>query len=464
MIEKLPEKRHHQEATLLYNDYTITIATRQGLGYPVSALAEGMGRTADVLHPPPANLLTLIAQVDQSPPGVAQGELLTTTGVSLFRWLMERLEMHWRVAADRAERQGRGLRLRLSIDAPEINAWPWELLHDPQRDRTFATSIASPLVRYLDQTDQFGGLSDLKADLPLKILLVLPNAPGLNLVKERAVIEQALVPLDHALKLDVLDGIVTRTRFANALVGGDYVIIHGSGHGSFLDGQGYIALNLPDGAPDWVDGQVMGRFVVNCKSLKLGVLNVCSSGKVSDGRGFQGLAPQLVRAGVPAVVAMQYPLADDAAMAFADEFYRRLCAGEHAGRVDVAVTYARNMLAILYPGDLCFAAPVVYTHAPDGVIFAVHTNAATAPAPIQRKNGALSESLRASATLEDTLAWTDHQLLESWRLTLTEAADAYRQHLTDPTLAIQDAAHQGLALISQRLKLVNTRLNEDRAN
>ena len=369
---------------MLYNDYTITIAAHQGSGYPVSALADGMGRTADVLRLPPANLLTLIAQVDQLPAGTAQGALLTATGIGLFQWLMEHLETHWRVAADRAERQGRGLRLRLSIDAPEINAWPWELLHDPKRDRTFATSIATPLVRYLDQNDQFGGLSDLKADLPLKVLLVLPEAPDLNLAKERAVIEQALVPLDGALRLDVLDGIVTRTRFANALVSGNYEIIHGSGHGSFLDDQGFIALNLPDGTPDWVDGQVMGRFVVNCKSLKLGVLNVCSSGKVADGRGFQGLAPQLVRAGVPAVVAMQYPLSDDAAMTFADEFYRRLCAGESAGRVDVAVTYARNLLAILFPGDLCFAAPVVYTHAPDGVIFTVQANAASvvpAPAP-----------------------------------------------------------------------------------
>ena len=47
-----------------------------------------------------------------------------------------------------------------------------------------------------------------------RVLLVLPEAPDLNLAKERAVIEQALVPLDGALRLDVLDGIVTRTRFA----------------------------------------------------------------------------------------------------------------------------------------------------------------------------------------------------------------------------------------------------------
>ena len=132
---------------------------------------------------------------------------------------------------------------------------------------------------------------------------------------------------------------------------------------------------------------------------------------------------------------------------------------ESAGRVDVAVTYARNLLAILFPGDLCFAAPVVYTHAPDGVIFTVQADAASvvpAPAPAADlgQSDALAESLRSSAALNDDLAWTDQRQLEGWRLTLTEAADAYHRHLADPALATQEAVHQGLTLIQQRLKII----------
>lgn len=442
---------------MLYSDYTITISAHQGAGYPVSVVAEGMGRVSDVLAAPTAELTRLIAQVGHLPPGDGHGELLTAAGAGLFHWLIGRLETHLRVAWDRAEHHGRGLRLRLSIDPPEINAWPWELLHDPQRDRTFATSIATPLVRYLDRSDQFGGLTDLKADLPLKMLLILPKSADLNLVKERSVIEQAIIPLDDVLKLKVIEGAVTRARFADALITDDYEIVHGSGHGSFADGVGYIGLNNADGSPDWVDGQVMGRFVVNCKSLKLGVLNVCSSAKVDEGRAFQGLAPQLVRAGVPAVVAMQYPLSDDAAMTFAEEFYRRLCTGDNsAGRVDVAVTYARNMLAILYPGDRCFAAPVVYTHAADGVIFALQKKAVV-PAANSEVAGTLAESLRASAALVDDMALAEHALLNDWRLALTQAAGEYQRHLAEPGAAAQELARQGLALIRRRIQAIDAR-------
>lgn len=448
---------------MLYSDYTITISARQGAGYPVSVLAEGMGRNSDVLAAPPAELARLIAQVDSLPSGDGHDEILTATGVALFRWLTGRLETHLRVAWDRAEHHGRGLRLRLSMDPPEINAWPWELLHDPQRDRTFATSIATPLVRYLDRTDQFGGLTNLKADLPLKMLLILPQSADLNLVKERAVIERAIIPLDDVLKLKVVDGTVTRARFADALITSDYEIVHGSGHGSFFDGVGYIGLNNADGSPDWVDGQVMGRFVVNCKSLKLGVLNVCSSGKVDEGRAFQGLAPQLVRAGVPAVVAMQYPLSDDAAMAFAEEFYRRLCTGDNSvGRVDVAVTYARNMLAILYPGDRCFAAPVVYTHAADGVIFALQKQTAATAAssgPADGLSRLLAESLRASAAFDDDMALAERAMLDDWRLSLARAAGEYHRHLTEPGAPAQEAARQGLALMRRRIQVIDTRLS-----
>lgn len=440
---------------MLYNDYTITISAQQGAGYPVSALAEGMGRNSDVLAAPPAELLRLVAEVDHLPPGDSYGDTLTAAGVALFRWLTGRLETHLRVAWDRAEHHGHGLRLRLSIDPPEINAWPWELLHDPQRDRTFATSIATPLVRYLDRTDQFGGLTNLKAELPLKMLLLLPKSADLNLVKERSVIEQAIAPLDAALQLKVVEGNVTRARFADALITSSYEIVHGSGHGSFLDGVGYIGLNNADGSPDWVDGQVMGRFVVNCKSLKLGVLNVCSSGKVDEGRAFQGLAPQLVRSGVPAVVAMQYPLSDDAAMAFAEEFYRRLCMGENsAGRVDVAVTYARNMLAILYPGDRCFAAPVVYTHAADGVIFTLQKPTA----PADGSSRLLTDSLHASAAFDDGMALAEHALLAEWRLALVRAAGEYQRHLAEPGAAGQ-AAGEGLALMQRRIQAIDARLS-----
>ncbi len=79
------------------------------------------------------------------------------------------------------------------------------------------------------------------------------------------------------------------------------------------DGRGLLGLNEPDGGADWLDGGALARLVVNYRSIRLAVLNACDSGQTDDGRAFVGLAPQLVAAGIPAVVAMQFPITDKAA-------------------------------------------------------------------------------------------------------------------------------------------------------
>ena len=302
-------------------------------------MAAGIGRASAVL-PPPAVALT--AALDACPGSRARpAENLAKTGSLLFEWAFPAaIRAHLRVAWDRAERAGMGLRIRLIIDAPEIAAWPWELLHDPERNYTFATSPSTPLVRYFDQADRFGSLADQGAELPIELLLVLPATPDLDLGQERRNVEQVAGATDGALRVRTLDGAVTRADLADALLMGNYQIVHFGGHGGFIDGRGYLGLNEPDGAPDWIDSDALARLAVNYRSVKLALLNACKSGQTDDGRAFTGLAPQLVRYGVPAVVAMQFAVTDKAAATFAREFYKRLCAGDDAGQVDVAVSYA----------------------------------------------------------------------------------------------------------------------------
>ena len=355
-----------------FNDFTVTIAESQPSGYPTSAVASGIGRVSHTLPPPGAETTRLLAQVAAMTPTTNDAGLLRRAGAALFTWLFSgSLETHLRVAWHCADHAGCGLRLRLSIDAPEIGAWSWELLHDPLRDHTFATSTATPLGRYLDRADAFGSLVDQEAELPISVLLVIPATPDLDLAQERAIIEQATAPLKGALRLTVVEGRVTRTDLSNRLLAGHYNILHISGHGGFVGGQGYVGLTQPDGSPDWVDGVTLSRLLGNQASLRLVILNSCSTGRVDDARAFQGLAPQLVRRRIPAVIAMQQALTDRAALTFAREFYQQLCVGEEAGQVEVAVTHARTMLAVLYPGEKSFAAPVLFTHAPDGVIYRV---------------------------------------------------------------------------------------------
>ena len=58
--------------------------------------------------------------------------------------------------------------------------------------------------------------------------------------------------------------------------------------------------------------------------------------------GTSGLAPALVAAGIPAVVANQYPVEDAAATAFARELYAQLAAGSALG--DAARQHERHPL------------------------------------------------------------------------------------------------------------------------
>jgi hypothetical protein len=243
---------------------------------------------------------------------------------------------------------------------------------------------------------------------------------------------------------------------------GDYDIVHFSGHGAFLDGRGYAALNLPDGSPDWIHSGTLSRLASNHRSIRLVILNACGGGYAEDGRAFQGLASQMVRYGVPAVVAMQYPISDEAATIFAREFYKRLCVGEDAGQVDVAVTYARSMLSIMYPGDRCWVAPVLYTHAADGVIYRLPgepaIQAALGSATEAERLKALTDSLQRSLETDEDWALAEPGVLQMWGVTLRRAEEAYRTHLSDPNPEAQQVARRGVTLIQRRLAAMDQAL------
>ena len=443
-----------------FSDFTVTIGSRQATGYGVTALASGLGRVAAALPPPTVALTTAL---NRAAAHTAGSDDLVKAGAQLFDWVfLPPIRTHLRVAWDRAERAGEGLRLRLTIDAPELAAWPWELLYDTDRHYTFASSASTPLIRFYDQTDRFGAITETGTELPIELLLVLPTAPDLDLAIEKRNVEQVAAATDGMLRVRTLEEGVTRADLADALLLGDYRILHFAGHGGFIGGRGFLGLNEPDGAADWLDGEALARLVLNYRSVRLAVLNACDSGQTDDGRAFTGLAPQLVQAGIPAVVAMQFPVTDRAAATFAREFYKRLCAGDEAGQVDVAVAYARSMLSVLHPADRSWAAPVLFTNAPDGVIFSVparvRAGGALDPLAQRARLLALTASLQASLQAEDDWTAADLSMLKMWRDTTEQAGDAYRAHLAHPRQEVRQVAEQGLELVAKRLATLDAAL------
>lgn len=69
------------------------------------------------------------------------------------------------------------LRIRLFLRPAAISALPWECLYDPKRKFFLALSARAPFVRVENLKLYIGVPRPLRAQLPLKILLVAPEDP-----------------------------------------------------------------------------------------------------------------------------------------------------------------------------------------------------------------------------------------------------------------------------------------------
>jgi CHAT domain-containing protein len=93
------------------------------------------------------------------------------------------------------------------------------------------------------------------------------------------------------------------------------------------------------------------------------VLHACEGGATDYEAGFAGVAPQLCRAGVPCVVAMQYPVLNSTATRFSTTFYRELVRRQPP---DVAAQTARSVISGPTPDTAgLIGVPVVYLHGDD---------------------------------------------------------------------------------------------------
>ena len=90
-----------------------------------------------------------------------------------------------------------------------------------------------------------------------------------------------------------------------------------------------------------------------------------------------GMAQSLIRQGLPAVIAMQFEITDEAAIIFAHELYAAIADGYP---VEAALAEARR--AILHEGNHTeWGTPVLYSRAPDGHLFNLTGQARMSEAP-----------------------------------------------------------------------------------
>ncbi len=296
-------------------------------------------------------------------------ELLKSLGHDLYQALFpNKIHGHLRATRAGAEANGGGVRLRLILESPELRALPWEFLYDESTNTFLANDTQTALSRYIDVPLQ---KRDLKATAgPLKVLLVIScpsDRPKLDAAGEENLLREALAQRLAAgeIELDVLGEATTR-NLTQRLREKPYNIFHFIGHGDFKNDVGSIILVDDHGDARSLDEEGFANLFLGNRSLGLVVLNACRGAEVSSSRAFAGLAPNLVQRGLPAVVAMQYPIYDRTAKCFTAGFYRALALG---WPVDAAVQTTRNAISIeMGAAKRDFATPVLYMRAKDGIV------------------------------------------------------------------------------------------------
>lgn len=276
-----------------------------------------------------------------------------------------------RASIHRSRVEERPLRLRLRLrDVPELAELPWEFLYDAEQDHFLATSWMTPVIRYLDLPQ---AVSPLRVRLPLRILVVIcspDNLPRLDAEGEWRRLKDALADLEtreivllERQELPTLDGLRLRARRD------PFHILHFIGHGSFDMNGRYGVLHLENEfkMSDPVPGHILGNILRDHASLRLAVLNACEGARQSVEDAFSGVAQSLCHQRLPAAVAMQFEVSDDAAKEFAYEFYQGIA---ECRPVEAAVAFARQALLTKRFGQE-WATPVLYMRSSDGLLFDV---------------------------------------------------------------------------------------------
>lgn len=311
---------------------------------------------------------TLDEQAVRAP---AEDNLAVRLGQDLYRVLFEGpVGILWHRSLDQANERDTPLRLELRGKATVLG-WPWELLRPPDGDFV-ALSARTPLARYLPLPDP--EQEALLAQRPLRVLLVQASPAGLpplNLEREREALEGALSALSGSVVVEALSA-ATVDRLHDAVRRFQPHVLHIGAHG---DAEGHVYLG--DEKPVPLQGADLARLVADSPALRLAVVNTCRSAEMRPG--VTSLAERLVRAGVPAVIAMQRAITDAAAALLARELYEALAEGY---AVEIALAHARKALAVAH--GLEWSTPMLFLRVADSHLWRWVD---VAPRPISRETG-----------------------------------------------------------------------------
>lgn len=355
---------------------------------------------------------------------IKQAELITL-GEALAKLLFpEQIREMLRASMARLGQEER-LRLRLTINDPILVNLPWEYAYldrsfrgQDEREKGLNGFLAlDPQISLVRHEALEHPVAAITAPPPLKLVVGLASPTDvehLDLEQERDYIVDALSQVD-GITADIVEHL-TVAKFEQSIQGAQ--IFHFAGHGTFARQSDsaeatrhakVVAIHKeenatgghrdPVGTGELLFEDDQGRSYLfaadklaqNLSTARLVVLGACESGRRDGINVWSGVAPALIRAGVPATVAMQYTVYDESAIAFSRRFYQAIGSGLS---LDAAVSAGRlAVLNLEAPYDLDFGVPVFYLRATNSVVMAEQTTDASLVAQRTAVTGMLAERI-----------------------------------------------------------------------
>lgn len=363
-------------SSLSYLDFDLQLTTANE-GYIVRVLDSPRGQAQGLFQVPfqagePSAFQQQIIPTQTPLPRHLLQEAMKTFGGRLFDALFTGdLLLCLERSLDEANRQKATLRIKLRLqESPALLTLPWEYLYHRRRNLFLSQSTSSSLIHFLELPMPAASLT---VALPLRMLVVIANPADffpLDVEREWTNVQRALADLIQR-GLVIVDRLPVATKAAlqSALRRQEYQVLHFIGHGDFDEAAhcGSLFFTGETGAADPMLADDLASLLHNERTLRLVLLNACESSQTSATNPFGGVAQTLVQQGVPAVVAMRYPISDEAAITFSHEFYAALADGYS---VDAALTEARIAIATRL-GNGEWGAPQLIMHAKDGILWQV---------------------------------------------------------------------------------------------
>ena len=319
-----------------YQNFDILIGRPEKDHYPVRITDSPAGRKTDgILQELPQEKRSVQDLLAYTRELVAERQDVKELGQELYDFLLpERIRGIFR------ESLGEGnIRIRISWDTDQdaFGRLPWECLYDGEQFILHDERIS--LVRLPHNT---GVVKTLDRPKSVRLLIVTASPSDMSPLNTNEEVKQIcdILSLTPEIEIEVLLE-AKADSFRDTLQTFQPHILHVAAHGGSTEsGEGTLILNDEHGKADEITAEDL-TILLQTAPTRMVFLNACHT---ADGA-LLGITPHLIRAGIPAVIGMQYAIPDWFAIQFVTTLYSKLA---EYGNIEQALTVARQ---IGYAGD-----------------------------------------------------------------------------------------------------------------